>query len=235
MDNVQNTAEIRSGLSNEGSLHSEIKQWYARPGDRFEVRLNGYIVDILRDDHVIEIQTRNFLAIRNKLLTLCKTHQVRLVHPVFAEKWITRINEPGGEIIGKRRSPKKGTIISLFDELIRIPDLINLNNLTIEVLLIRAEEIWCQDGKGSWRRKGVSIIDRKLLDVFESVTFQDKADFLKCLPANLIQPFSNKSLALKLGCKTQSAGKVTYCLKKMGVIKEIGKIGNQLLFEVINN
>ena len=34
----------------EYSLHSEIKSLYSLPGDRFEVRMGNYIVDILRGD-----------------------------------------------------------------------------------------------------------------------------------------------------------------------------------------
>jgi len=30
------------------------------------------------------------------------------------------------------------------------------------------------------------------------------------------------------------ARKATYCLKKMNLIKEVGKKGNELLFEIIN-
>jgi hypothetical protein len=59
------------GLLNEKSLHSALKHWYARPGDRLESPLDGYVVDILRGDHVIEIQTRNFA----RLLTSSARHQ----------------------------------------------------------------------------------------------------------------------------------------------------------------
>jgi hypothetical protein len=60
---------------NEFSLHSEIKKWYSLPEDQFEVRLGNYIVDILRGDLIIEVQTKNFSAIRGKLETLIRKLQ----------------------------------------------------------------------------------------------------------------------------------------------------------------
>ena len=52
----------RIGLINEKPLHASLKQWYARPGDRFEVPVDGFVIDIVRDNLLIEIQTRNFAA-----------------------------------------------------------------------------------------------------------------------------------------------------------------------------
>jgi hypothetical protein len=51
-------------VMNEHSLHSEIKKWYTLPGDRFEVKIDDFIVDIVRHALLIEIQTRNFSAIK---------------------------------------------------------------------------------------------------------------------------------------------------------------------------
>lgn len=50
----------------EYSLHSEIKNWYKVSGDKLEVKIEDFIVDILRDKLLIEIQTRNFSAIKKK-------------------------------------------------------------------------------------------------------------------------------------------------------------------------
>jgi hypothetical protein len=53
------------GTLQETSLHSALKAWYARPGDRFEVFIDGFYIDIVRSELLIEIQTRNFSAIKN--------------------------------------------------------------------------------------------------------------------------------------------------------------------------
>lgn len=217
-------------INNEKSLHSSIKQWYAVPGDRLEVKLDKYIIDLVREDSLIEIQTRNFSAIGGKLRELVKYNKVILVHPIAIEKYIVIIEEPD-KIISRRKSPKKGKLVDLFNELIRIPDLIVEENFVLEILMTKEEEIRCKDGKGSWRRKGISIVDRKLVEVVEKVTFREGKDFLRFLPEDLPENFTNKELAKTMKITVYKARKVTYCLRKMKLIKEVGKQRNELIFE----
>jgi hypothetical protein len=237
-DECRETEEnFRIGLSNEKSLHASMKQWYALPGDQFEVKVAGYFIDIVRCQGkakpplLIEIQTGNFTALRRKLIKLLPEYPVRLVYPIAREKWIIRISSDG-EIRSRRKSPKTGTIYDLFKELIRIPDLINDPHFSIEVILTQEEHIWCEDGWGSWRRKGVSIKDRKLLAVVEQIRLLSKEDFLQLLPHKLKYPFSNKELAACSNSNLHQAQKMTYCLRKMGTLKQAGKHGNQLLYDL---
>ena len=55
------------GVLNEKPLHASLKAWYAQPGDRFEVAVAGSVIDIVRGELLIEIQTRSFSALRRKL------------------------------------------------------------------------------------------------------------------------------------------------------------------------
>ncbi len=220
------------GVQNERSLHNAIKAWYARPGDEFEVKRDSFIIDICRGDLLIEIQTRNFSVLRRKLRTLVQHYQVRLVYPLALEKWITRTDASGRRTLGKRKSPRRGDIADLFDERVAIPDLINDPNFELDVLLIHEEEIRRDDGNGSWWRRGYSRWDRKLIEVVESVSFKDKYDFLRFLPAGLPQPFSNTMLAHALARHIYDVRKMTYCLRKMDVIVPVGKNRNEVLFEI---
>ena len=215
----------------EYSLHSEIKDWYMVSGDELEVKVDGFIVDILRDKLLIEIQTRNFSAIKKKLIKLLYNNQVRLVYPIAKLKWIVHVSR-SGEFVRRRKSPKKGKLIDLFYELVHTPNLIRDKNFSLEVLLIEEEELRCNDGRGSWRRRGVSVKDRKLLNVFNRIVFENSRDFLGFLPKDVGGPFTNKLLALKLGVSIRLAQKISYCLRKMGAISIAGKKGKELLFQV---
>ena len=57
----------------EYSLHSELKDWYMVSGDALEVAVEDFRVDILRGNLLIEIQTGNFAAIKQKLIKLLLT------------------------------------------------------------------------------------------------------------------------------------------------------------------
>ena len=215
----------------EHSLHSAIKDWYKVSGDELEVKVEDFIVDILRGKLLIEIQTGNFSAVKKKLIKLLLNNQVRLVYPIAKLKWIVHVSR-SGEFVRRRKSPKKGKLVDLFYELVHTVSLIGDRNFSLEVLLIEEEELRCNDGRGSWRRRGVSVKDRKLLNVFDRIVFRDSRDFLEFLPKELDEYFTNKVLALKLGISVKLAQKITYCLRKMGAISIAGKKRNELLFRV---
>ncbi|KON29513.1 hypothetical protein AC477_05840 [miscellaneous Crenarchaeota group-1 archaeon SG8-32-1] len=215
----------------EYSLHSEIKDWYMVSGDELEVKVEDFIVDILRGKLLIEIQTGNFSAIKRKLIKLLLNNQVRLVYPIAKLKWIVHLSK-SGELVRRRKSPKKGKLADLFYELVHTPSLIKNRNFSLEVLIIEEEELRCIDGKGSWKRRGISVKDRKLLNVFDRIIFEGSRDFLDFLPKELDEYFTNKILALKLGISIRLAQKITYCLRKMGAISITGKKSNELMFQI---
>lgn len=222
------------GSRNESSLHAALKEYLARPGDRFEETVDGFVVDIVRDGQLVEIQTKNFYAVRRKLEKLVERHPLTLVYPVARAKWIVKVAKRTGRELGRRRSPRRGDVVDLFNELLSIPALINHPNFSLEVVMVDLEEVRCADGKGSWRRKGMSIVDRKLLRVADRHRFERKDDFLGLLPAELGRPFTTKMLATALGVPRYRALRMTYCLRKMGALAVAGKERNAFLFEVAN-
>jgi hypothetical protein len=221
-------------IMNEYSLHSEIKRFYSLPGDYFEVKLDNYIVDILRGQLVIEVQTKNFSVLKEKLQTLTEKHQVRLVYPLPEKKWITYITKDN-TVVNERKSPKKGRLTDLFRELVMIPQMIGDENFSLEVLLIDEEEVRCADGKGSWRKRGVSIQERRLLSVNSRILFQNKTDYLKMLPISLNQFFTNRELAKLAKIPVGTARQMTYCLRKSNIIRIVEKNGRELTFQKVEN
>jgi hypothetical protein len=215
---------------NESSLHASLKQHYACDDARVEQVVDGYRIDVVRPANLrespepllIEVQTRSFSAIRPKLCALLATHRVRLVYPIACEKWIVKVT-PDGSPISRKRSPKHGCLPHLFDELISFPALMAHPNLTLDVVLTREEEIRCNDGKGSRRRGGWSVLDRRLMEVIETTTFAQPADFLKLLPTGLPAPFTARDLASAMQRSVPFARRAAYCLRKMGALHVIGK------------
>lgn len=218
------------GTLTEKSLHASLKAWLAQPGDNFEVEVDGFVIDIVRNDVLLEIQTGNFSALKRKLATLLEHHPVHLLHPIAQQKWIVRQTEKGAEI-SRRKSPKRGRTEDVFTQLVYIPHLLPHPNLSLKVLLTHEEEILRDDGQGSWRRKRWSIHDRRLLNVVEQASFQSLDDFLALLPPDLPQPFTNANLAEVLACPPRLAQKITYTLRKAGAITAAGKQSRATLYK----
>jgi hypothetical protein len=124
------------GTLQESSLHAALKTWYSRPGDQFELRVDGSIIDIVRGEQLIEIQTRNFMGIKHKLARLTEHHHVRLVYPIAREKWIVKLDDALLAQISRRKSPKKGRVEQIFMEMVNI---VARKNFTLEVVFIREE------------------------------------------------------------------------------------------------
>ena len=217
------------GTLNEYAIHNQLKEEYTGKNDKTEQEIDGYYIDIIKKTGLVEIQTKNFSMIKPKLKKLLAKYKVKLVHNIPEVKWLVRIDE-NGEIISKRKSPKKGRLVDLFNELVSLPEIITDKNFSLEILMIEEEELRCDDGKGSWRRRGVSIKDRKLIEVIDRKIFHDKSDFLGFLPCNLGELFTNENLAKNTGLSIYMARKITYCLRKMGAIMKSGKKGKKLLF-----
>lgn len=228
MNDTTNPPHI--GTLAEKSLHAALKNWLFQPGDQHEVRVDGFVIDIVRGNDLIEIQTRHLGAMKHKLAKLLPHHPIQLVHPIAAEKWIVR-QTAGGQPISRRKSPKRGQLIDIFAELVRIPHLLSQPNLTITILLTQQEEIWRDDGQGSWRRKRWSVYDHRLLDVVDQHSFESANDWLSLLPQELPQPFTNRDLAATLKCHANLAQKTTYTLRHAGLIEVVGKQGNALLYK----
>ena len=219
------------GLLNEKPLHASLKQWYALPGDRFEVPVDGFVIDIVRDDLLIEIQTRNFSSLKSKLTRLARSHPVRLVYPIVQEKWIVRLASANGCGTIRRKSPKRGRFEDLFWELVSIPQLLSNPNFSLEVLMIRGEEVRRYEGKRAWRRRGWVVEGRRLLEVLDQRLFVGSADWLRFLPDGL-GSFTTRELAAGMDTGTELAQKMAYCLREGKMIELIGRRGRANLYRV---
>jgi len=215
----------------ERSMHASLKQWIARPGDLCEQVVDDYVIDVIHNDLLIEIQTKNFSKIKTKLNHLLKQHKVLLVHPIPKNKWIIKIDRDHQQL-SRRKSPKKGRVEEFFREAVYIPDLLMNSNLSVKILLVNMDEYWTNEKKGSWRRKYWSIADQILKDVVNVMDIQRVDDYLKFFPQNINQPFTNKDLSSELGISYSLAGKISYTLRKMGILKLAGKSGNSYLFMI---
>jgi hypothetical protein len=215
---------------NEKPLHASLKEWYARPGDRLEVPVGRYVVDIVRDDLLVEIQTQNFSAIKHKLTLLAEDHPVRLVYPIAQEKWIVKLAKDGRAAATRRKSPKRGTVDQVFGELVSLPDLVPSSNFSLDVLLIQEEEIRRYDGQRGWRRKGWVTHERRLLDVVARHMFHTPTDMVALLPSGLADPFTTQDLAQAMAQPRRLAQKMAYCLREMGALTPVGKRGPSILY-----
>lgn len=218
------------GSLNEKPLHAALKAWCLQPGDQTEVPVDGYVIDIVRGDLLIEIQTRNFSALKTKLLTLTAKHPVRLIYPITQQKWIVKLPANGHGTQVRRKSPKRGTLVQIFEELVSFPELLGNPNFSLHLVFIQEEEVRRHDERRGWRRKGWITHERRLLRVVDECAFDNPQGVAFLIPASLPHSFTTADLSRALNVSRRLAQKMAYCLERMNLVVRIAKQGNAIVY-----
>jgi hypothetical protein len=212
----------------EGSLHAALKARHAATmaDARVEAAVDGFIVDVAGQHELVEIQTASFGSASRKLERLVARHRVVLVHPIPIDKWLVRVDADGA-VLRRRRSPKRGLALDLFDDLVHIPTLVAHPSFRIELLLTCEEEIRGPIPEGAryrypreWRR-----LDRRLLDVIETRRIDTPNDLLCLLPLGLPEPFTTADIVAATGRSKRLAMRAAYCLERSGAIGRLERRG----------
>ena len=205
------------GTQTESSLHAALKLHVSQPGDRFEVPLGGFVVDVVRGDTCIEIQTGGFAAMGRKLDHLLGDHHVHVIHPIATSSWLVRRGRP------TRKSPRRGCVHDVFAELVSVPTMLDHPNLTIEVFLVEVDVVKVEDPTLRRRRGGWRTVDRRLRDIVGRHGLRTTDDLLGMLPADLPVEWTTADVAELAGIPRRTAQQMAYVLRANGLVEELGR------------
>lgn len=214
------------GQLNEGSLHAELKCLLAEPGDEFEVPYGKFVVDLVKrpgtsDELLVEIQTGSFGAMGNKLDHLLNEHRLLLVYPIAIRTRLER--RAADRSVRTRRSPKRGSVYSLFDELVSIPTLLDHPNLNLEIVLFDERRIQVHDPSLRRRRGGYRTVDRQIEEVVDRQRFDTVMDLGRLLPSTLPAVFTTADIADHAACSRDAAQKLAFCFHAAHLIDRIDR------------
>jgi len=165
-----------------------------------------------------------------KIKEFVKHGKVRIIHPIALTKKI-EVYGTDGKLLYRRKSPIKGSKWNIFDALIYAPLLPLTRGVTIEIVMIDIIEKRIKDGKGSWRRKGISLHDRELFFWHENIIFKKPADYMQFIPFKKGKEFTSSLLSEQSGIDKWTARKALYVLTKLKVVKRNGKKGRSWIYE----
>jgi hypothetical protein len=221
------------GTEKESSLHRALKTEYAGANGELEVPYGGFVCDaVSTEGDIIEVQTGSLKPLVKKLKCLCAEHEVRVIYPVIVVKHI-EVYEADGSLRYRRRSPRKGNEWDIFRSLIYAIELTGFPRLTINLALVDVIEQRVDNGKGSWRRKGISIKDRILQTRRGTVVLSRKKDYLRFAPFKKQEEWTVRELAGKAKINKFLARKTVYVLVKMGLVGQTGKKGRERVYRII--
>jgi hypothetical protein len=216
----------------ETSLHRQLKAHYAGDDGQQEVVCEGFRIDAVRAGELVEIQHASLAAIRDKVRRLLAAHRVRLVKPIVVNKVLVKLDGPGGAEISRRRSPKRGVLLDLFDELVYLTRVFPHERLVIEAILVDVEERR-YPGRGKRRRRSecdFQIEDQRLVRIASTHSFATADDLRRLLPRRLPKHFHTGDLAARLKAPRGTAQRIAYCMREMGAVTVVGKRGNAMMY-----
>jgi hypothetical protein len=212
------------GVLREGPLHAALKAALAQPGDRLEVPVGRFHIDLVRaDGELVEIQTGGFGPLAPKLDALLDEYRFRIVHPIAARRRIVRVDEHG-QVLAARPSPKRATALEVFERLVSFPSLLSHPHLTLELVLTSEDHIR-GPAPVRVRRRTRDPGERRLVEVLERIELGGPGDLLALLPELPGEPFTTRELAEVIGCGRRLAQCTAYCLRTMGLLEPAGRRG----------
>ena len=235
-DKIVGTVRERQGIGtlSEKTVHAVLKNYYAPDEDMHEIPIEGSVADIYTGTEIVEIQTRSFDRMRDKLGKFLPLYPVTIVYPIPYEKWLIWIDEETGEFSSRRKSPVKGNAYGAFKELYKIKNFLLDDNLHLKLVFINMEEYRLLNGWSHDKKKGSTRYDRIPTDLVEEVEIRQPEDYLQFVPYELQEPFHSKDFAKAAHISLSLAQNVLNILFEMGTVERVGKQGNSYLYRVVD-
>jgi hypothetical protein len=221
IDQIRESHEI--GTLSEKTIHAVIKNYLAPDTSSHEIKIGNFYADILNDQGIIEIQTRNFDKLRRKLEVFLELKPVTIVYPIPYIKMLRWVNEETGEISPPRKSPKKGSPYIIFPELYKIKNYLLHPNLKLHIILMDLEEYRLLNGWSKDKKKGSTRSDGIPSKLVEEIYIKDITEYEKLIPPGLNENFTTMDFRKVTGLSQKYAFSALNILNYVGAIKKVGK------------
>lgn len=219
------------GTLGEKTLHAVLKRYFEPCADCHEIKVGGFVADILGEDGIIEIQTAGFDRLRKKLAAFLDCTRVTVVYPIPQTKYLCWIDPATGAVTKKRKSPKTGTVCDAFYELYKIKPLLLHPHLRLCFVLLEMTEYRYLNGWSADKKKGSSRHDRIPTALRGELYAESASDYAALLPDALPPAFISKDLARSARLSRSSAQKALNVLYHIGAVRRVGKQGNAIVYE----
>ncbi len=220
------------GTLAEKSVHGVLKHYFEPDEDYHEVAMEGYFADIYGPYGVIEIQTRSFGRLRDKLNVFLQYYPVTVVYPLAANTWVTRFNGTTGEVIARRKSPLHMTVYDAFYELYNIRESLGHEGLKVKLVFMDVEEYRLSTRSRKVGRKRTDKYDKIPLGITEIVTLECKEDYVQFVPYELSEDFTVAEFGKEAHISCEKASIVINFLCKIDVLERVGKKGRAYIYRV---
>lgn len=226
------------GTLSEKTVHAVVKNYYEPDEDHQEIPIEGKCADIYTaDEKIIEIQTRSFSRLKDKLDVFLPLYDVTVILPLPDKKRIIWIDPDTGEeaSVGSYRSALAPW--PAFKEIYSIRDYLCNPHLHVKILLMNMTEYKLLSGRSKDRKRfGAERFDRIPEELTGEIILNEPKDYMLFLPENLsannkasdedssnADIYTSAELASSAGIPKQYLSYVTGLLRLLGILERLPK------------
>ena len=233
----QSVWDINISAFAEKSLHKMIK-YYLEPDEIYhEKKVDGHIADIYKNNSIIEIQTMNFSAVKEKIKHYLENNQnkITFVYPIPAVRNLCWVDKKTGETSKITKSQKFTDIYKFYEEIWHIQDFMSNENFNLKIMLFEILEYKFLDGWGKSKKNNATKIDKIPISYLGEENFNGKNDYLKLIPSKIREKgtFTSVELAAETSIGGKPARSFINVMKKAGLISEIGRKNRYICYKIM--
>ena len=232
---------------NETSLHKTLKIIYCNDfNGNIEVEKTGHIYDILSENQIIEIQTKNLSKLLPKALdSIDKGFNFKIVYPLVINKWIETYDTTG-KLISKRKSPVTQSIYNIFDELTGLYPVLLNPKFTLDIVSINTiekrtklnENVQTLNKSRRFKKNWIKT-DKLLKEIKATDIYSKKEDYFNLIPKEILPEFCAKDLYNSLknhktlpSTAPKNAHIMIWVLRHMDLIEETAVIKRNHYYKI---
>jgi hypothetical protein len=216
---VETTHSI--GTLNERAIHAFLKHHFEPNTDSQEIKIGGFVADIVGENGIIEIQSGSFGYLKKKLKAFLEVGHVTVVYPVIAQNTI--INTDSGR---KYKSPRKKTKYNFLSQAYNIREFLADKRLHFILVLMAVSQE--KSGKGRSTIKS----DRKPEKIISEISLESISDW-HIFTDELPETFTQKEFEDITKVYGRDGWGSLQTLISVGLISQAHKEGNTKIYRKI--
>ena len=219
------------GTYSEKSLHRILKLCFEPDESYHEIRVLGKIADVCRGEDIIEVQTRGFKRLKDKLEAFLPHHRVSVVYPLHYEKYIRTIDRESGVISERKKSPKKCRVYDAFYELYNIREFLSHKNFSLKLVFLNVEEYRYNGGSFAGRKTKKERVECVPNSIYDIIELNSKKDYEIFIPEGLSEEFCGADFSRAIAKRFKYGYSGIQILKSVGLIVEKQRAGNKIIYK----
>lgn len=231
---VSNGQSIKGiGTYGEKATHQVLKYYMQSDSTKHEIRVGRHIVDAIDDSgKLIEVQSKDFYRIKDKLRVLLENNVVEIVYPCPIKTCSLWVQPEDLKVIGEIKYRAYKNPCYILPELYSIKEFINFSNLKIRIVKFEEVEFKYLDGYGPNNKRHATKINRIPISFIGEEVLGSIEDYKRIIGIPNGIYFHSNQFARATKLKIDNARKALLFLTDIEVVNRVGRDSSGIIYEI---